>query len=884
MFQGRSPLCAGLMALFLGGSPAFAQDARADSEAPGDGGERRALGEAGTEAGADAPRHGAAPEVGGAPEVHPPELIERVEAAYPEGARAAGKEGSVVLRLTIDAGGRVTRAEVATPAGHGLDEAAREAALRFRFTPARRGEQDVASRILYRYDFRLPEPPAAASQIAQAASPGAQAASPGAQAASPGAQAASPGAAGRAADTAPGPAPAPARPPLEVSVRGASVAERLRRSAEAVHVIDTEAAQRQSADLGEVLSRSEGVGVRRGGGLGSSARLSLNGLADDQVRLFLDGVPLDLSGYAFGIANVPVNLVERAEIYRGVVPVRFGADALGGAVNLVTDRNVRGSHAAASYQVGSFGTYRLTLGGHHVHEPSGLVARANGFLDHARNDYPVDVELVDEQGRLSPARVRRFHDGYRAAGGGVEVGVVRRPWADRLLLRAFYAAHERDVQHNLHMTVPYGDVTFGRQTGGAHLRYAQPLSRAMRLDTVAGYAYARTDFRDLGTCRYDWSGRCLARLPQPGESDARAIDQRVHHHTALARLNLLWVPAPDHLVRFGAAPTFATRTGRNRAHPEGVYDPLTARRDLLSAVAGVEHEARPLEGRLANIAFAKGYVQALRTEEQLPSGLLRDLDRGTFRMGVGDSLRFRFTEALYAKASYELATRLPSPEELFGADGDVPIVANLHLDPEVSHNVNLGVTLERADLGVGQLRFNVNAFGRFAEGLIWRGYPGVGYAQYMNVASARSLGFESSAGWTSPGEWLSLDGHVSWHDLRDTSSDERLPNRPFLFADGAARLTWPGPLLRDDALSLTWSARYVHEFFLGLGKHGSRETKEQIPSQLSHALALTYLVKHGGWSVSSTLEVQNLTDAKTFDYHGVQRPGRAAYAKLTLDM
>ena len=40
----------------------------------------------------------------------------------------------------------------------------------------------------------------------------------------------------------------------------------------------------------------------------------------------------------FGIANVPVNLIERVEIYRGVVPIRFGADALGGAVNLVSDQ------------------------------------------------------------------------------------------------------------------------------------------------------------------------------------------------------------------------------------------------------------------------------------------------------------------------------------------------------------------------------------------------------------------------------------------------------------------------------------------------------------------------------------------------------------------
>src|SRR5262249_42728125 len=160
----------------------------------------------------------------------------------------------------------------------------------------------------------------------------------------------------------------------------------------------------------------EGVGVRRGGGLGAGTRFSLNGLTDDQVRFFLDGVPLERAGYPFGIANVPVNLVERVEIYSGVVPVRFGADALGGAVNLVSDHDLRGQKVGASYEVGSFDTHRVTLSGRYQDEATGLMARATGFFDYARNDYPVDVEAPDESGRLSPARVHRFHDAYRATG------------------------------------------------------------------------------------------------------------------------------------------------------------------------------------------------------------------------------------------------------------------------------------------------------------------------------------------------------------------------------------------------------------------------------------------------------------------------------------
>lgn len=122
----------------------------------------------------------------------------------------------------------------------------------------------------------------------------------------------------------------------EVVVRATSASDRLRQSAEAVQVVDTRASRRSTADLGETLARTAGITVQRAGGLGSDSRFSLNGLEGDQIRFFVDGVPLDFAGFSFGFANVPVNLVQRVEVYRGVVPARFGADAVGGAVNLVS--------------------------------------------------------------------------------------------------------------------------------------------------------------------------------------------------------------------------------------------------------------------------------------------------------------------------------------------------------------------------------------------------------------------------------------------------------------------------------------------------------------------------------------------------------------------
>ncbi len=124
------------------------------------------------------------------------------------------------------------------------------AARRFRFRPARRDSVPVAVRILYSYEFKLPPEPRPSSEPERAA---------------------------RASKARPVESPEPvAEEPVDSPCRAFSTAERLAKSAQAVQVIETEQAKQQSADLGEVLARSE-IGVRRGGGLGSTTRFSLNG-------------------------------------------------------------------------------------------------------------------------------------------------------------------------------------------------------------------------------------------------------------------------------------------------------------------------------------------------------------------------------------------------------------------------------------------------------------------------------------------------------------------------------------------------------------------------------------------------------------------------------
>ncbi|HJL18805.1 MAG TPA: TonB-dependent siderophore myxochelin receptor MxcH [Sandaracinaceae bacterium LLY-WYZ-13_1] len=846
-------------------------------------------------------------------ELTPPRLIERTDAAYPPQALEAGREASVLLELRVDAEGAVTEATVVEPAGHGFDESAREAARRFRFEPARQDGEPIAARIRFRYEFRLPssgaeETDAGASETEAGAASSGEAADADAGSDEAGADDAGaddgdgPDAAGdldelAAAEASALDAAAEAESSGDAGGLGVSAevererGEELRRSAEAVHVVDTRAQAARARDLGDVLAREQGVGLRRAGGIGSRFRFSLNGLQGSQIRFFLDGVPLEMAGFPAGIANVPVGLVERVELYRGVVPLRLGADALGGVVNLVTSDDYYRTGASASYQTGSWGTYRATLRGRWHDEGSGAYARVRAFLDHTDNDYLVDVEVPDERGRLMPATVRRFHDAYTAWGTSLEAGFVRRPWARRLSLRLFATEFDKELQHNVVMTVPYGDVVYGQAIVGGTLRYDQPelLGENTSVNVVTSLSRQQIDFRDTGEWVYDWFGERIRERRVPGEIQSDPSDRSLWQWSFFGRAYARWAPEEEHELRLSVTPRYDTRTGDERLDggPD-VRDPLTAQRDLFRLVSGLSYRLRIFDERLENVFFLKHYLMLADTEEQLPGGDYRERDQEHNRFGLGDGFRFRFADWIWAKVSYELATRLPDPDEIFG--NGVLIVANLELQPETSHNVNVALNVDWRDRDLGRWTAELNLFARVTDQQIVLLGNDL-FFTYQNVFSARTLGAELALGWTSPGEYVSVNVNGTYQDQRNTSSEgtfgafegDRIPNRPWLFANASLTLRWPSALTEDDALSLSWDTRYVHEFFRGWESQGLREFKQTVDSQLVFGLALTYRLPEPV-PVSTTFEVQNLTNAAVFDFFGVQRPGRSFFLKLTAEL
>jgi len=88
-----------------------------------------------------------------------PRFVHREIPIYPRLARRLGKEGKVLLRLTIDDAGCLAQVDVLESAGSDFTEASLEAVKRSTYAPAVRDGKPVAARALLpvRFELRRPE-------------------------------------------------------------------------------------------------------------------------------------------------------------------------------------------------------------------------------------------------------------------------------------------------------------------------------------------------------------------------------------------------------------------------------------------------------------------------------------------------------------------------------------------------------------------------------------------------------------------------------------------------------------------------------------------------------------------------------------------------------
>ncbi|HVR64398.1 MAG TPA: TonB-dependent receptor plug domain-containing protein, partial [Polyangia bacterium] len=312
---------------------------------------------------------------------------------------------------------------------------------------------------------------AASVAIALLASP-ARAGSDGATADAP-APAASAAAPAPAPTTAPPPSPPPAPRRESVVLAPPRPPAGGEDATAATSVITADRTPRSGESLPQLLSELPGMAVTRFGGLGASAFLSIRGSTWDQVRIVVDGVPLNLaSGAQIDLGSIAVGSIERIEVYRAMTPISVGTSALGGTV-AITTRQPRASGAEAEAGTGSFGTRFGSASGSLAGGPARVYAAIH-LLD-VVGDFPY---AWDNGTRNNPAddetRVRQNNE-------------IRQ--GDAVVRAALALAPTRELQLSL--------SGLGRRQGvpgfGTHL---DPEARLTTLRGIASLTYTGRD--DLG--------------------------------------------------------------------------------------------------------------------------------------------------------------------------------------------------------------------------------------------------------------------------------------------------------------------------------------------------------------------------------------------------
>jgi outer membrane cobalamin receptor len=294
----------------------------------------------------------------------------------------------------------------------------------------------------------------------------------------------------------------------EVTVVGASDSKTLQQRPINISSIDTK--QFHNTNIGgiDLLRQVSGIKVKQDGGFGARSDFFVNGSTGKQVKFFIDGIPQDNLGETQLVNIYPIEQTERIEVYKGILPVDLGADALGAAINIVT-RKEQENYYDASYAVGSFNTHKLNLSGKRFlskHLSLNLQANAN----YAQNNYTINGEIPNSVGAVEVKKVSRFHDVYKNYNLKLEIGLTNKPFADQLLFSLVNTQLYDELQNNLVMTQPYGEAFYKEKMWNGNLKYIKS-NVIKKLDVLAVFSYSRIEgfYSDTSKNVYTWDGRVV---------------------------------------------------------------------------------------------------------------------------------------------------------------------------------------------------------------------------------------------------------------------------------------------------------------------------------------------------------------------------------------
>ena len=570
-----------------------------------------------------------------------------------------------------------------------------------------------------------------------------------------------------------------------VTVSGKSIAHQKKEQSMPVTVIDMSNLRGTVSSVQDILLKTVGITLRSSGGVGSSSRISVRGLEGKRIGFFIDELPLGEQTDYIDINDIPIDMIDRIEIYKGVVPARFGGSSLGGAINIVI-REYPDKYADLSYGYESYNTHKAQGVFKRNLKQRGLVFGIGGGYTSSDNNYTFDSPFQEG------LRITRNHDKYRKLiiGGSFK---AKKWWFDEVELEPVFVKTYKEIQG-----IEYDIREAHSQslmTGLSNkLEKDNFLTEGLNLDMFNGLVLTKMNFIDKATRRYEWDGSSYptpsryggeAGYNYPSDSDDKKL-------TFINKTNLEYILTERHSLNINSVFSMANGTPKDDLKTLSLGKQVNFDSQMRSWISGLTYDFRTLNDVFLNSLTVRHYMYTMHTQMAplfVPGKYDVDVSKSDF--GVNNAMRYRFLPSLMGKLSAGYEVRIPSETELLG-DG-IAVIPSPDLLPERNLSANLGLLFDLTGKHPTNAQIEMNFFYMYLQDMI-RYTAGLIGAQYQNFGEMRTLGveFEAKADILPS---LYLYGNTTYQDLRDTrayepestvpnpTKNKRMPNIPYLMAN-----------------------------------------------------------------------------------------------------
>lgn len=570
-----------------------------------------------------------------------------------------------------------------------------------------------------------------------------------------------------------------------VTVSGKSIAHQKKEESMPVTVIDMSNMRGTVSNVQDILAKTVGVTLRTSGGVGSSSRISVRGLEGKRIGFFIDELPMSEQTDYLDINDIPIDMIDRIEIYKGVVPARFGGSSLGGAINIVI-REYPDKYADLSYGYESFNTHKAQGVFKRNLKARGLVFGIGGGYTTSDNNYTFDSPYREG------LRITRNHDKYRKyiIGGSFK---AKKWWFDEVEFEPVVVKTYKEIQ-GIEYDIREAHSESLMAGLANKLTKDNFLTEGLNFDMFSGVVLTQMNFIDKATRRYEWDGSSYPTPSRyggevgynfPSDSD----DQKL---SFINKTNLEYIINERHSFNFNSVFSIAKGTPKDELKTLSLGKQVNFDSRMHSWVSGVTYDLRSLDDIFLNSLTVRYYQYTMHTQMAplfVPGKYDVDLQKNNW--GVNNALRYRFLPSLMGKLSAGYEVRIPSENELLG-DG-ISVVPSADLLPERNASANLGLLFDLTGKHPTNAQIEMNFFYMYLQDMI-RYTAGLIGAQYQNFGEMRTLGVEFEA---KADVLPSLYAYVNttYQDLRDTRDYEpastvpnptkykRMPNIPYLMAN-----------------------------------------------------------------------------------------------------